>query len=61
LAKTFFQQWEKMERIGNPAFAYSQFAEFDAGRFDWKLRLLEAGGALEESGNDFTGTETGAS
>lgn len=40
LLDAYFSQWDKMERIGNAAFAYSNFKEFNHERFDWRASLL---------------------
>lgn len=39
---SYFSQWDKMERIGNGAFAFANFKEFDQGKFDWRAALLGA-------------------
>lgn len=40
LLDSYFGQWDKMERIGNSAFAYSNFKEFKSENFDWRASLL---------------------
>jgi hypothetical protein len=40
LLDAYFGQWDKMERIGNTAFAYSNFREFKSDGFDWRAALL---------------------
>lgn len=40
LLEAYFGQWDKMERIGNSAFAYSNFREFKHEKFDWRASLL---------------------
>jgi hypothetical protein len=40
LLDAYFGQWDKMERIGNTAFAYSNFKEFKRDEFDWRAALL---------------------
>jgi hypothetical protein len=60
LARSFFLQWEKMARIGNPAFSYRHFAEFDEQRFDWKAQLLWDEASLGKENHDPTGLEARA-
>lgn len=40
LLDAYFGQWDKMERIGNSAFAYCNFKEFKREKFDWRASLL---------------------
>lgn len=40
LLDSYFGQWDKMERIGNSSFAYSNFREFHHENFDWRAALL---------------------
>lgn len=42
LIQCFFQQWDKLPRIGNTAFPYRHFAEYDEERFDWRAALFGA-------------------
>lgn len=40
LIESFFQQWDRMARIGNVGFSYRHFAEFEGPRFDWRVSLV---------------------
>lgn len=40
LLEAYFTQWDKMERIGSSAFAYSNFKEYRRDKFDWRSSLL---------------------
>jgi hypothetical protein len=38
--ESFFSQWDRLERIGNAEFGYSQFSEYNQEKFDWRACLL---------------------
>lgn len=40
LLRTFFLQWDRFPRLGNPDFAYRHFAEYNVRKFDWRAGLL---------------------
>ena len=40
LLRTFFLQWDRFPRLGNPDFAYRHFAEYNIKKFDWRAELL---------------------
>jgi hypothetical protein len=44
LLESYFSQWDKLERIGNASFAYSNFKEFKHESFDWRAALLGISG-----------------